>query len=266
MDVALLRTPVIPFVSRVRLLFRRYGAVALNRRSIRYLGHEFSYENRFEPFLMPSYLELVQLLRDRAGLASARTILDVGGNVGQFGAAVTWLNPGVRIWSFEPSPVALPLIERNAARTGAGRWTVHPFGIASNAREVDLWFVPGKSSQGSVHATNATHGLIGGTATSVVVTLRPLDASAARENGVPAEVDIVKVDVEGAEREALRGLAGVRWHFLLLEISQEREGSMTQDEALRLIKEIWGINAAVRWQSAPADAHVPTRDLLLERL
>ncbi len=127
-----------------------------------------------------------------------------------------------------------PLLSANAE--GDPAWHVLPFGCAAGDDDAEFWFVAGKSSQGSVFRGNATLGLLGGEAERATVKLRRLSSAFRTEHGIPAAFDLVKVDVEGAERSALQGLDDIEWRYLMVEVSHQREGRMTTDELMTLVR------------------------------
>jgi FkbM family methyltransferase len=259
LDVRFLRSARLPLTRRLVFLVAKYWAMATGAQSIGWFGRRLHYDNRFTPALLQSYPGELQTVIDAAGLTGSASVLDVGANVGQFAATTRGLLPGAQVWSFEPNPTVCALLERNA-RDDA-RWSVLPYGVSATDAEVDLWFVEGKSSQGSVFEGNAVVGLLGDQhAVKVPIALRELTAQRLAEAGIPAHVDLLKIDVEGAERDALHGLRAVGWDHLLIELSAEREGQMTLADLQSEIEQIWGWPADVL--TVVAD-HEVAQELLL---
>jgi FkbM family methyltransferase len=233
---------------RLRLAGDRYAAILRDARAVPYLGRTFHYDSRLMPALMPGYLTEIRRL-DRIVRLDGSSVLDVGANVGQFAATVMWRFPSARVWSFEPNRAIYPLLERNAAQSRG--WSTVPWGISDRDQDTTFWAVAGKSAQGSVFRENATAGLRATEPESQTVSLRRLSPETMTGNGIPSRVDLVKVDVEGAEAQALRGLAGIRWRYLAIETSTGREGGMTVAQALELVQEIWRARATVVWRDQP---------------
>jgi FkbM family methyltransferase len=131
---------------------------------------------------------------DRAGFdwAAARTIVDVGANIG---AATVWMAgraPHARVVAVEPSPHALPLLRENVAANGlTDRVTIVPCAIAAAPGTVRL-SAAGTSVSGRVVADGTPPS--GG---DDLVAARTLP-SVLRDAGVET-VDILKLDCEGAE-------------------------------------------------------------------
>lgn len=243
---------------RMRLGVAGHRAVLHDAREVPFLGEPFAYDNRFTPILLPAYL--AQARRIRAGMRTTAvdTVLDVGANVGQFAAAVLGQSPAARIWSFEPNPQILPLLERNARPHPA--WTVLPYGIGPDDDSVDLWVTEGKSGQGSLRRENAVLGLRAASPVALRVALRKLTAERLRALDVPPVVDLLKVDVEGAERSVLQGLAAVQWRYLALEFSGDSARGLTLPAAIDLIESIWRRRPETVWSD---DASRGAADALL---
>jgi FkbM family methyltransferase len=97
---------------------------------------------------------------------------------------------------FEPNPETLPTLRRNVAANGyADRVEVIAAALGSNPGRMPFYLTPGGDTS-SLHADAAP-----GQPTQVEVEVTTGDAAVAG-----AEVQVVKLDVEGGEVEALRGL------------------------------------------------------------
>lgn len=142
---------------------------------------------------LDTYRTLRQLLP--AGTA----FLDVGANLGYFSLlAARWVGPGGRVDSIEPDPLNRQRLQANLAANGLEqRVKVHGIAASDHAGELCLWHPEGDG---------ANHGM----ASTVVV-----PEGAAREFTVRCErlaevvaqcPDVVKMDVEGAELSALKGM------------------------------------------------------------
>jgi FkbM family methyltransferase len=251
-DVAFLRGAPVPHRARLRFVAAKYWAIVANARHVSYLGTRFDYDNRLTPALLELYPLDLKRLGALVDLRSARTVLDLGANVGQFAATALALFPGLQVWSLEPNPVSFRLLERNAARNPD--WTALPIGVADTDQRRRLWSVPGKSAQASVHRENALHGLLTGEPEATEVDLRRLTPALCAEHGMPATFDLVKIDVEGYEREALSGLRDVLWRWLVVETTTDRAGGVDLDAAVELVGALWSGSRLVH--AHPGDGHV----------
>jgi FkbM family methyltransferase len=178
--------------------------------------------------------------------ASAPVVLDVGAHVGQSNRLFRRLFPAAAIWSFEPEPDAFAAlaaavdpslpggVERLALADRDGTATFHrnPIGHTSSllARSavsrdsIDLARARAAGAPAEVPSER------------IEVPVRRLDAWCA-ERGVDA-VDLLKIDVQGAEVAVLEGAAGVLpgTVTVAVEISffdlYERSSSFLEVEAL----------------------------------
>ena len=219
---------------RVTYLFRKYACILSDRRRIKFMRHAFAYDNRLTPALLPRYVtEVADLLSsiDRP----VHTVFDIGANVGQFAYVLKSLRPKVKIFSFEPNPTAFALLETNSRQFAD--WACFPFGIGTANARVPFYFVDGKSAQGSIHPENATQGLLTSASREIGIEVKALDDSTIREMALPTVVDLIKIDVEGAEIEVLEALSGVRWSYLYIELSEDRAGGVGLDRALAALRQ-----------------------------
>ena len=125
------------------------------------------------------------------------TVIDAGAHVGVF-TRYALDHGAARVVAIEPNPVNLECLKRNFAQEIEGRRViVVPEGVWEEASSLEL----------SLHAHDTSRptllNLPGGRADFLVVPVRPLDDIVV-ELGLD-RVDFIKMDIEGAEREALRG-------------------------------------------------------------
>jgi FkbM family methyltransferase len=260
LDRTFLRLRRLSRAERIRYLIDKYRAMAMNSGCVNYLGGPFAYDNRWTPALLQDYPAEVLRIDRFADLSTASTVLDVGANVGHFAATTLAMFPHLRVWSLEPNPEVLPLLRRNSNRSAS--WEIVPVGVSAIDEQRELHFVSGKSGQGSVYRDNAALGLLGGDPVEVTVELRRVTPELCEELRMPSVFDLIKVDVEGFEREVLAGLGDLRWRFLALETSVERSGRLDLDELRAIVAELWGDGPRIAHVSA-ITAGSPVRDVML---
>jgi FkbM family methyltransferase len=113
-------------------------------------------------------------------------VIDVGANVGFFGARVLALRPDASVLSLEPSADSFQILAGNARANADGRW---------RALHAALWNVDGHVRVTDDRLSSARH--VGASGAEVrAVSLRTLLAD------VPAP-DLLKLDIEGAEGEVI---------------------------------------------------------------
>jgi FkbM family methyltransferase len=127
-------------------------------------------------------------LRELAGEAP-RLIVDVGAGVGEFAvlAAVTF--PEARVIAFEPDPGSFRLLEANVGRNGAANVEAHPVAVGLQPSYA--------LRRRRARAYTSMHG----SGPALAVAARPLEHFLRADT-----VDLVKVDCEGGEVDAIESL------------------------------------------------------------
>ena len=153
----------------------------------------------------------------RASLRPGGTFVDVGANLGYFTlVAAAAVGPHGRVLALEPHPELAAELRENLAANGLDQVEVREVAAAETPARLELSGFAIGGNWGSASLVNpAADG-----APRFTVDARPLDALLA-EAGLDA-VDLVKLDVEGAEERVLRGmaagLAAHRYRRVLLEL------------------------------------------------
>jgi len=128
-------------------------------------------------------------IRDGQGGDEVRFIVDAGANIGDETTRFRFFHPDATIVALEPEPENFRLLQRNTL--GNPKTITLNQGLWS--RECRLAIHPGTSNESfkvsEVHDPDAAHDVV---ATSVGDLMRQFDV---------AEIDILKLDVEGAERQ-----------------------------------------------------------------
>jgi FkbM family methyltransferase len=123
-------------------------------------------------------------------------VYDLGANVGYYSlAAARRVGPHGRVIAFEPLPDVADVLERHLAVNGIRNVTVERCAVSDEDGEA--WFDPGVGS---------AYGRLSETGRIRVPTVS-LDRFCA-VRGLPLP-NVVKIDVEGAELQALRGAVGI---------------------------------------------------------
>ena len=138
--------------------------------------------------------------RPRAG----DTVLDLGANIGAFALAMQWQARGVRVHSFEPASDTRARLERNVAENGLGGLvTVHPCAVAG---------APGllRLKRGGIagHSSLFASRFVAGGGEEEVRAVGLAEAVALTGS---ATVDLLKIDIEGAEIEVVEGADTATW-------------------------------------------------------
>jgi FkbM family methyltransferase len=170
-------------------------------------------------------------------LAPGMTVLDVGANVGAY-ALVAADRVGERggVHCFEPGADAAACLRRNVALNGFDNVVVNEVAASDAPGEAVLYIDTDAPVENSIVASNA-----GCAAPTVRVPTVTLDGYVA-ERGL-ARVDLIKMDIEGAETLGLRGAAGLLAAddapLLLLELNPKalKRGGSSPEELLGLLRQ-----------------------------
>ncbi len=134
----------------------------------------------------------------RSVLRPGQTAIDVGANAGYLTAVMAQcVGPAGRVFAFEPVPETFELL--TLCRSLNGYANVEPFAVALGAVDgsADITFDKAHSGLATMHADNVS-------GETRRVRMRSLDAMVAAGE-VASDPDLIKVDVEGHELDALRG-------------------------------------------------------------
>lgn len=130
--------------------------------------------------------------------AKARTILDVGANIGLYSIRFAKRFPTARVYAFEPMPTSHAFLQRNVAANAVGdRVSCFNYGLSETSGTVDFFISPAAGTNASLLNVAGAQD-----AQRVVGLTLTMDQWCANQNVVP---DFIKCDVEGAELLVFRG-------------------------------------------------------------
>jgi len=181
-----------------------------------HLGNDLSKQIFVGGCMDPNELALLDKL-----LKPGMSFLDAGAMEGAYTVlAAALVGPGGVIWSVEPSARERRRLERNLERNGFRHVTVHPVALADSDGKAEL-----KVARDEHSGQNTIGEVVYEQAREIMretVEIRRLD-SLADEYGLKA-LDVVKMDIEGAEYRALQGAEASIQRFrpvILLEVFDE---------------------------------------------
>lgn len=130
----------------------------------------------------------------RRDISKGDVVVDIGANVGAYSLLFAqWVQPSGHVYAFEPAPEARRGLERHVVLNHCGGVvSILPNAVASSSRIVRF---RANGSQGD-------NAIVTGTRDGIDVSSTSLDEFCAMHRVTPA---FVKIDVEGAELEVLKG-------------------------------------------------------------
>ena len=209
-----------------------FAGLVLRRKQVRYLGRAFVFDNAATPMNLQVYPYEVgrQILQQVELGDSIGSVLDVGGNLGQFAVTLKHYLPAAALDVIEPNAAVLPLLERNVE----GLEGVRVFDRALSPSPVgSMFYEPGRSCTGSLIRQNV--GPRQGVVEMEVTSSDDIVKLTGR-----ADYDLVKVDVEGYEFEVLKCLAGLRPRYMFLELATQRTRSDLHSEIFEQLRAMFG--------------------------
>ena len=138
-----------------------------------------------------------EILRDVLGQVSENDVFyDIGANVGLYSCMISSAIPKCEVYPFEPHPTNVEALKRNLQLNDIGG-QIFQLALSDEEGEFEL------SSEGA-EAGLGEHSLdTSGTGSTVPVTVRRLD-DLRKDHDIPIPT-VVKIDVEGAELDVIRG-------------------------------------------------------------
>ncbi|GHV22813.1 hypothetical protein AGMMS49959_14320 [Planctomycetales bacterium] len=132
-------------------------------------------------------------------------VIDAGAWVGDFSAYA--VSKGATAYAFEPTTATYNLLQQTVALNDHKIYPV-PLGLSDAEKEITLYRHNGNSGANTIIRHSWTNDPLTITETIKITTLDKFVA----ENKI-AKIDFIKADIEGAERDMLRGATGVLQKF-----------------------------------------------------
>jgi FkbM family methyltransferase len=155
-------------------------------------------------------------------LSPGMLFIDIGANVGYFTlVAAQQVGQLGRVIAVEPNPLVAEQLRQNVARSGLSNAVVVQAACSDSNQRRSLYLAnisgTGNTGQSSFSAQNAR--------SEVSVDVECVTVDQLVEGAKSTRVDLVKIDVEGAEMSVLRGMTRTLTRFrpkLIIEINPER--------------------------------------------
>ncbi|KAG6033291.1 hypothetical protein E4U19_006549 [Claviceps sp. Clav32 group G5] len=182
---------------------------------------------------------------DTGPLPEDAVIIDAGANIGMFSLYIKRKCPGARITAFEPAPDTAAALRLNLALHEVHGVEVHECALGSQDCEMKLTYFPNMPGNSTLHGDDEPAIFAGEVGRAhpvarlreerreVPVPVRRLSDVLRQMPGL-VRVDLLKIDVEGAELDVLRGLDDDHWELvrrIVMEVGDEH-GDLAAAETL----------------------------------
>lgn len=157
----------------------------------------------------------------------ARTVLDIGANIGLYSLLVALERPHARIHAFEPVQETFDILQEHVHQNKLDKIQAHALALTDHDGRVPM-FIPEQSGKGAVDASL----LRGFRQDAVEVTVAGMRLDSVLERHGIVDVDLVKIDAEGAEHLVLAGAQEciARWRpVMMVEILQNADEKRLRD-------------------------------------
>jgi FkbM family methyltransferase len=148
---------------------------------------------------------------DIARVPAAGVVLDIGANVGMFTLKLKAHSPQATVLAFEPMPDTLEALRLNIELHELTGVTVYPLALGAEDATAEFTFYPQAPANSTRYPERKDYGTpLLDTSTTVQIEVTTAATVLARHPALTV-IDLVKIDVEGAEAEVLAGLAEADW-------------------------------------------------------
>ena len=172
----------------------------------------------------------------RFHLKSARWVVDVGANHGDFAEAAAAYFPEANVLLVEPLPHLHEELERRCIRHG-GKWLLEKSALGAEEAVLPLHVAAGQDAIGSMVGFSPEYQQANPQTEidQLRCKVRRLDAVVAEQN-IPF-IDLLKIDVEGFEFQVLKGATAVleRTRALIVEVSLVRRPADVRDPLAEML-------------------------------
>lgn len=177
-------------------------------------------------------------------------VIDVGANIGLFSIFIKSQYPSAEILAFEPAPATYNVLSRNVDLHNLKQVAIFEYGLSSQPGQAKLTYFPNLPGNSTIrphekqmlyeqavakHGQAVADGYFGASQ-EIPIKLERLSHFLQNRAGLSA-IDLLKVDVEGAELEVLRGLSDVHWDMIRNVLVETWEKSGDREEIEKLLTE-----------------------------
>lgn len=248
-DFSFISLSDISFSEKISFLARKYFNIFTNKRKIKYLGKEFYYDTQLSPAILETYPREIFDINKTVKLSKIKTLLDVGANIGQFSYSLKSFFPHLQIYAFEPNKNVFPILKKNIGYFKNIK--AYNFGLGGKTGKRSFYFSPSASAEGSFYKENVNQNYIRKDAQKTEVDIINLTPGLTKKLSIPHHIDLVKIDVEGAEMEVLKSLIHLDFDYLYIEVSIKRKETGDIEDIKKFLKDKKGIKPQIIYYNLP---------------
>ena len=181
------------------------------------------------------------------------TVLDVGGNTGEYARSIMEIEPSTELYSFEPHPVTFEKLKEIAET-----WGFRPFNFGCGSENTKRKLFDYADADGSKHASiylDVIKDIHNAAVVEHFVNIIKLD-DFVKEHDLE-QVDLLKIDTEGSELDVLRGFSEFiregRVKAIQFEFNEMNIASRV------FFKDFWGFLSQYKFFRMMPDGLVPIR-------
>jgi len=214
---------------KLNYILKKYPVMIKGGRHIVFLGNDFNYDNNYTPLLLETYPGEIGVLNKAVNLKTINTVLDIGANIGQWAYVLKTFYPHTLVHSLEPNPKIYPLLIKNSKKFR--NWKIFNFGIGRINTQQFLYYSGDGSAEASIYKDeNSDH--------KVKVKLINLSKANIKKYGLLFQYDLVKIDVEGAEKSVINSLKNLNFKYISIEVALKRNKGLTANQAKTFLSEV----------------------------
>lgn len=178
-------------------------------------------------------------------LRPGSVVIDAGANIGLFSLRVAQSCPNARVFAFEPVPDVCALLRRNLSDAGFADAQVHQVALGARTGSATLTYFRQLPANSTAHPeekpaewTASMRALDPDRADEILAT-EQVKVDVARLSDVwpdgASTIDLLKIDVEGAELDVLHGIDDRHWPTVAHIVAEVQDVGDRLDEVLKLL-------------------------------
>ncbi|KAK1979504.1 FkbM family methyltransferase [Colletotrichum cereale] len=187
---------------------------------------------------------------DGTELPESPFIIDAGANIGLFSLYMKKKYPSATILAFEPAPETYDVLRRNLELHNMSEVETYAYGLSSKATTTKLTYYPNLPGNSTLRPKEkvelksaiaehfgeaaANHNFAG--AQEIEINLQRLSHFLGSREGLE-KIDLLKIDVEGAELDVLLGVDDIHWNMTRNIVLETAVNSGVKPEIEKLLRD-----------------------------